>query len=268
MVEQIAHHTKQYTNPPSTDEPIPMVGRVFQLLDVLMVSEEGLSLSDLARTLHMSKGSMHRLLKTLEDWGVVEQHRERLYVLGPRIYKLAAYVRGPGLRRIALQAMQRLAIQIGETVFLARIEQDSAQVIESVEAGTEFSFPHVSVPRGTRIPLSAGTAGRIAFASWSLEQRQAWLRTHSLPRFTEHSITAPAQFLAAIEETIATGLAIDLEEYLAGVNAIAVPIIGAGNSLVALLCILGFSSYFDHDAMKRAGDALLEEAENISRSLR
>jgi DNA-binding IclR family transcriptional regulator len=268
MVEQIAQHTKQYIDPPTPDEPIPMIGRAFQLLDVLMVSEEGLSLSDLARTLHMSKGSMHRLLKTLEDWGVVEQHKERLYVLGPRIYKLAAYVRGPGLRRLSLQAMQRLAADIGETVFLARIEQDSILVIESIEAGAEYSFPHVSVPRGTRIPLPAGTTGRLVFASWSLEQRQTWLRTHSLPRFTEHSITAPAQFLAAVEETIATGLAIDFEEYLAGVNAVAVPILGDRNSLVAMLCILGFSSYFDRDALEHAGDVLLEEAENISRSLR
>src|SRR6266567_2190993 len=156
MVEQIAQHTKQHISEPALDEPVPMIGRAFQILDVLMVSEEGLSLSDLARTLHMSKGSMHRLLKTLEEWGVVEQHKERLYVLGPRIYKLAAYVRGPGLRRVALQAMQRLVVHIGETIFLARIEQDSIQVIEAVEAGAEHPFPHVSVPRGTHVPLTAG----------------------------------------------------------------------------------------------------------------
>src|SRR5712691_11712071 len=51
----------------------PMVERAFRLLDLLSVTEEGLTLSDLARSLNMSKGSLHGLLKTLERSGAVEQ---------------------------------------------------------------------------------------------------------------------------------------------------------------------------------------------------
>lgn len=249
------------------DAPAPMVERAFQLLDLLIVSDEGMTLSDLARTLNMSKGSMHRLLKTLESIGVIELRGERLYVPGPRIYKLAAIVRGSGLRRLALPAMQRLATHIGETVFLGRIEQDSAHVIESVEAGGEHLFPHISVPRGTRIPLLAGTSGRLVLASWPLERRRSWLRTHPLPRFTERSLTDPELFLASVEETVHSGLAIDHEEYLAGVNAIAVSITGPENSLVALLCILGFAVQFKGEALLEAGRLLQTEAAIISRAL-
>lgn len=257
---------QQQTNEAAFDVPAPMVERAFQLLDVLMVSEEGLALSDLARALNMSKGSMHRLLKTLEHCGVVDLHEERFYVLGPRVYKLASYVRGAGLRRLALPAMQRLVTAIGETIFLGRIEQDSIHVLESLEAGGEHLFPHVSVPRGTRVPLLAGACGRLVFASWSLERRQVWLRKHALPRFTEHSLTDPEQFLADVETITNTGLAIDHEEYLTGVNAIAVPIHGPEQSLVALLCVLGFASHFDDEVMQHAGWLLKAEAENISRS--
>lgn len=42
-----------------------MVERAFRLLDLLAVSEAGYSLSELARLLEMSKGSVHGLLKTL-----------------------------------------------------------------------------------------------------------------------------------------------------------------------------------------------------------
>lgn len=244
-----------------------MVERAFQLLDVLMVSEEGLALSDLARSLKMSKGSMHRLLKTLEHCGVVELHEERLYVLGPRVYKLASYVRGTGLRRLALPAMQRLVTAFGETVFLGRVEQENIHVLESLEAGGEHLFPHVSVPRGTRVPLLAGACGHLVLASWSFERRQAWLRKHPLPRFTEHSLTDPEQLLAAVERTESNGFAIDHEAYLTGVNAIAVPIHGREQALVALLCVLGFASHFDDKALQQAGALLKMEAETISRSL-
>jgi DNA-binding IclR family transcriptional regulator len=265
--KRIDHVMEQQTNETAFDAPAPMVERAFHLLDVLMVSDKGMALSDLARALQMSKGSMHRLLKTLEYCGVVELHEERLYVLGPRVYKLASYVRGTGLRRLALPAMQRLVTTIGETVFLGRVEQESVHVLESVEAGAEHLFPHVSVPRGTRIPLLAGASGRLVLASWSLERRQAWVRTHSLPRFTEHSLTDPERFLAAAARTAESGLAIDHEEYLTGVNAVAVPIHGPEQSLIALLCVLGFASHFGEEAIQQAGQQLRSEAERICRSL-
>jgi DNA-binding IclR family transcriptional regulator len=251
----------------ASEVPAPMVERAFQLLDILTVSEEGLALSELARALQMSKGSMHRLLKTLEHCGVVEQQEERLYVLGPRIYKLAAYVRGAGLRRLALPAIQRLVHRLGETTFLGRVEQESVHVIESVEVGGERLCPHISVPRGTRLPLLAGVGGPLVLASWPEERRRTWLRKHPLLRFTEHSITDTCRFLQVVEETARTGVAIDHEEYLTGVNAVAVPITGAEKALIAVLCTIGFVSHFDDEAMRQASKLLKAEAESISRSL-
>jgi IclR family acetate operon transcriptional repressor len=244
-----------------------MVERAFRLLDLLSTSEEGLTLSELGRLLKMSKGSIHGLLKTLESCGVVEQTEDRQYILGPRIYNLAVSVQSTGLRRLALPAMQRLASSIGETIFLGRVEHERVRVVESVEAGSEHPSPHISVPRGTRLPLLAGATGRLILASWTVKRRQAFLHTHPLPHFTEHSITDPEQFLAVVEEAARTGIAMDHEEYLMGVNAIAVPLTGTGSSLVALLCALGFAAQFDDAAMQRAAQQLRTEAEAISRLL-
>jgi IclR family KDG regulon transcriptional repressor len=269
-MERFVQHTKRQAQELEMQAAVeglsPMVERAFQLLDLLSVAEEGLGLSELARTLNMSKGSMHRLLKTLEHCGVVELHEERFYVLGPRIYKLAAVIRGSGLRRLALPAMQRLVTHIGETIFLGRVEQESVHVIESVEAGAEHLYPHVSVPRGTRMPLLAGASGRLVLAHWPAERRRSWLQKHALPRFTENSITDTKRFLKAVEETACNGVAIDHGEYLASVNAVAVPITGPEKSLIAMLCTLGFASHFDDEAMQRAGELLKAEAEIISHS--
>lgn len=268
-MEPIVQHTKQQAEIPATTETAsPMVERAFQLVDLLTVTDGGLALSELARALNMSKGSMYRLLKTLEQCGVVERYEDdRLYMLGPRIHKLAAYVRGTGLRRLALPAMQRLVTNIGETLFLGRVEQDSVHVLESLEVGDEHPYLHLCVPRGTCIPLIAGVMGQIVFASWPLEQRNAWLQKHPLPRFTEHSIVDANQFLSVVDQVASSGLSMDHGEYLAGINAVAVPITGFGQSLVAILCTLGIASHFDDEAMQRAGELLKAEAESLSRSL-
>src|SRR5579885_1856806 len=107
MTEQYVQHGVQNDSQPldssTSTEAAPMVGRAFRLLDLLSTSEEGLTLSDLARSLGMSKGSVHGLLKTLESNRVVEQVEDRHYILGPRIFDLAqAYGQRPDLRRFAL----------------------------------------------------------------------------------------------------------------------------------------------------------------------
>lgn len=272
MTEQIVHHNEQNkANGPgtaSTTPTAPMVERAFRLLELLSLSEEGLTLSDMARTLDMSKGSMHGLLKTLENSGAIEQSEERLYTLGPRIYNLAqAYTQRAGLRHFALPAMQRLAANIGETIFLGRVEQERVQIIEYVEAEKEHPHLHISARRGTRIHLLAGATGRVVLASWSIQEQEAFLHTHLLPRFTEHSITDTKLFLQEVEKTRHTGIGIDHEEYLTGVNAVAAPINSVGGACIALLWIVGFASRFGDTLLENAAQQLHMEATMISRAL-
>ncbi len=273
MTEQSVQHDVQHDGLQHTDQgppavAAPMVERAFRLLELLSVSEDGLILSDLARALGMSKGSVHGLLKTLESNRVVEQSEERRYILGPRIFDLAqAYGQRPDLRRFALPVMRRLAVNIGQTIFLGRVEEDRIRILECIEDESERPSLRISARRGGRIPLLAGATARVVLASWPVAKREEFLRSHRLPSFTERSITNPEQFLAAVEDTARTGVGEDHEEYLTGVNAIAVPIYGPGNALMALLWVAGFTSHFGEEAMQRARQQLRMEAETISRSL-
>jgi IclR family transcriptional regulator, KDG regulon repressor len=273
MTEQVVQHDVQpneTTHPDGAASAVaaPMVERAFRLLELLSVSEEGLTLSDLARTLGMSKSSIHGLLKTLESNRVVEQSEERRFILGPRIFDLAqASGQRPNLRRFALPAMHHLAASIGQTIFLGRVEEDRVRILECIEDEQGHPSLRISAQRGGRIPLLAGATARVILASWPVARREAFLRAQPLPAFTERSITDAEQFLATVEETARTGIGEDHEEYLTGVNAIAAPIYGSGGILAALLWVAGFTSHFSEEAMQRARQQLRMEAETISRSL-
>lgn len=248
--------------------PAPMVERAFRVLDLVSAAEDGLTLSELARALNVSKGSMHGLLKTLENTGALEQFGERNYMLGPRIYDLARnYVSHAGLRRFALPAMHRLAEQLGETVFLGRVEARGVRIIETVMNENEQAGLRISAPRGTRVHLLAGATGRVVLANWSASERAAFLKQHALPHFTEHSITDPTALLKAVEQTRSSGVGIDRGEYLEGVNAVAASLHGPTRELLALLWIVGFASRFNGSALIRAADLLRLEAEAISLAL-
>jgi DNA-binding IclR family transcriptional regulator len=245
-----------------------MVERAFLLLELLSDSEEGLTLTDLARALTMSKGSMHGLLKTLESIGAIEQVEERRYVLGARVYLLAqAYIQRAGLRRFALPAMYRLAASTGETVCLGKVEQKGVRIVECIIDEGEQAALHISAARGQRIPLLAAATGKVVLANWSASQREAFLQAHPLPKFTAHSITDPQQFLARIEETARQGAGFDYEEFLVGVNAVAAPVYGVGDTLVGLLWIVGFASRFGDEALVRSASQLRAETAEVSRLL-
>ncbi len=137
MKEQSVQYEEQAKTHETSDStpavPAPMVERAFRLLDLLSVSEEGMTLSDLSRSLNMSKSSIHGLLKTLESNRVIEQLEDRRFVLGPRIYDLAQiYIQRVGLRHYALPVMHRLATLTGETVCLGRVEQKGVRIIDLV----------------------------------------------------------------------------------------------------------------------------------------
>jgi DNA-binding IclR family transcriptional regulator len=309
MEEQVVRSKEQNDDPEGASAalstPAPMVERAFRLLGLLSTSEGGLSFSELARMLHMSKGGLHGLLKTLESNSAIEQDEKHRYILGPRIYDLAhAYIQGAGLRYAALPAMRRLASATGETVCLGKIEQRGVRVIECI-VGEEEPALHIAVRRGQRLPLLAGALGPCVLASWPPLQRAEFLRSQSLPRFTSRSITDPQQLLVRVEETIRTGVSFDHGEYLEGVNAVAAPIYfqypgtdhqngydrsashalsneeypaenhndqfivssGPGNTVLALLWVVGFASRFAGEAFDRAIQQLHTEAVTISLAL-
>ena len=272
MEEQLVRQSKQNdTHEEASAVPItpaPMVERTFHLLELLSDSEEGLTLSELARALNVSRGSIHGLLKTLERSGVVEHEEERHFVLGPRIYNLAqAYIQRAGLRHFALPAMRRLAMSTGETICLGKVEPKGVRIIECLVDEEKPAALHISARRGMRVPLLAAAIASCVLASWPAVQREEFLRSHPLPRFTEHSLTDPQQLLARVEEASRTGVGFDHEEYLDGVNAVAAPIYGFSGTLVALLWVVGFASRWNGEALEHAAQQLRSEAIAISSAL-
>lgn len=118
-----------------------------------------------------------------------------------------------------------------------------------------------------RIPLFAGAFGAFVLATWPLTQQEKYLRAQPLTRFTKHSITDPQQFLARVDEVVRTGICIDREEYLEGVNAVAAPIYNAGETLLAFLWVVGFASRFKDEILDRAANQLRVETETVSQAL-
>jgi len=131
--------------------------RGLRVLDVLAASPGGLSVTELAERLEVSRTIAHRLVATLEQHALVRRDgRGRLHV-GLGVLRLASAVQ-PVLRDLAVPVLRRLAEEVGCTAHLTVADGTEALAVAVVEPSwTDF---HVGYRVGSRHPLRQGAAGK------------------------------------------------------------------------------------------------------------
>lgn len=240
----------------------PIIYKAFAILEEIAANRNGLGISDLARRLNMSKGTVHGIIKALLDLGVVTQGSLKKFSLGPALIKLGSLaMAGEDLRVKARPYMEELYKEFGETVFLGTFDGRRITIIEKVERPFELK---ISAPIGTRIPLFAGAAAKVFLSSLSEQDLQSLLAAKEITMFTQNSITGTSQYIEEIKKVKEQGFATDCEEYINGVNAVSVPIKDNYGRIAAAIWMVGFSNAFNAGKMERAIEKMLFAAKKIS----
>jgi DNA-binding IclR family transcriptional regulator len=226
-------------NASSVGYQAPAVQRAFQMLKSVAESPAEQNLSDLSRNLGWSKSTTHGLIKSLLSVGALEQGPfGKKIVLGPAIVELAFqswnyFQVGDKARPI----LESLRDQIGETVFLGVLGRSRGIIVATAESQKSLK---ISAPPGTTITLLAGALGKVYLASLPENQAAQFINERELIKYTDKTITDKIEYIAEINQVRQNGYAVDDEEYLPGVRAIA---IGVGNrrGLPLALWVVGFA---------------------------
>jgi IclR family KDG regulon transcriptional repressor len=226
----------------------PTVRKAFQILDLVCRSDGGLTLSDLARKLEISKSTVHGIALALEEAGAVTRDTStKRYSPGLALYRLgrSAYTR-IDLKDTARPFLDELCSRTEESVFLGVRAGDHVFILDIVESMQELK---ITAPVGTRIPLVAGATGKVLLASLPEDEAMGLLATTGLTRYTPGSITDRQVFLDEIRRARLEGYATDDEEYIAGVRAVASAVL-AGSRMLAAIWVVGLKARM-HDGKMR-----------------
>ncbi len=217
----------------------PAVQRAFQLLKLVAESPAEQSLSALSRNLGWSKSTTHGLIQSLLNVGALEQSPlGKKIVLGPAIVELAFqswnYFQVGDKARPILEALRD---RLGETVFLGVLGRSRGIIVATAESKKTLK---ISAPAGSSVSLLAGALGKVYLASLPPEHAAAFIQERELPGYTENTITDKSNYIDEIATVRQNGYAVDDEEYLPGVRAVAV---GVGNhrGLPLALWVVGFA---------------------------
>ena len=231
------------------------IQRVLDILEVVAESERSLTPTELSVILGIPKASVHRLCGTLESRGFLQMGLSgRGLQPGHRFNKMARGVLASSPMRAERHAiLSNLSQTIGETCNIAI--PDGSDMIYFDRAETHWPV-RIQLQVGSRVPVYSTASGKLYLSTLPVVKRRRLIQNLSLVPFTSNTLIDPIELEQELELIKKRGYAVDNEEYINGMVALAVPVTDAAGRLYATVS-------FHAPAMRVSFDALLDHLSSL-----
>lgn len=249
---------------PASAGTVQSVDRAISVLEILAHAGEA-GVTEIAAELGVHKSTAFRLVSSLEQRGLVEQHVDRgKYRLGVGILRLA----GATTARLDLVQESRalcraLAVETGETVNLTVLSDGAALYVDQV-AGSSALQPHNWV--GQRIPLHATSNGKVLLSAMT-DAEAARIVGRNLRTYTDRTVPTTSALIRQLAAVRESGYAVAVDELEVGLTAVAAPVRNAAGDVVASVSVSGPTFRLQGAPLERATAATVDTADEVSRRL-
>ena len=219
------------TSPSSTRKTTETSLLVLEAIEDL----EGATLSDIAEYTSLATSTVHTHLRTLENAEYVTQMGDE-YHLGLKLFHIGEHARRRDSRyRLAKQTAFELANRVGEEVNFAVAEYGRSIILfDETTAPSDEGFQV-----GRYFHMHSSASGKAMLAEYSDERVEAIVDRWGLPELTENTITDFRQLRTEIEEIREQGYAVNRQEELDGLKAVAMAVNEPDGSLFGTLDVSG-----------------------------
>jgi DNA-binding IclR family transcriptional regulator len=212
--------------------PVRSVARAARWL-LWIAEHEGASATEVARAFDVPLPTVHHVLSTLAQEGLLEKDAGRRYRMGPNVGVLSgSFVREQGVPSRWQRALAELASATGETAHLAAWRGGEIRILGGVEGSRAVRVPDIHI--GSYAHAHARAAGKLLLALAPQAQRDAYLTLHPPTRLTAKTITSAVCLNAELDRIRAVQYATDNEEFADGLACLSVPIVEGGIAAAAL----------------------------------
>ncbi|MFC4767920.1 IclR family transcriptional regulator [Effusibacillus consociatus] len=222
------------------------VVKSMELLNLFLTNER-LSLQEMAELSKIPKTSVHRMIGSLEEMGFLTKDEEGKYSLGLLFLQFGQLVAERlDIRQVALPVMTRLRDEIGEAVNLIVRDGHEAIYIEKVDTNQPV---RVYTAIGRRAPMYAGACPRILLAFLPDFEQDKYLNEVELKPIGSGTITDPDRLRTVLSESRKTGYSVSHSELHNSTSAVGAPIFNHQGQVVAGLSIVGPEARFQEDRL-------------------
>jgi len=244
---------------------VQVLDRSLKLL-VLVAEADGAVLTDLADQSGMAPSTVHRLLTSLAQHGMVTHDSETgAWTIGVKAFEIGtAYLRFRKLGTISRPFLKQLMEESGETANIA-IEDDGDVVFIS-QAESHAPMRAFFRP-GRRGPIHASGIGKAIMSTWLDSRIGTVLSGRPLQHFTDRTRDTLPALLADIAEIRLRGWSIDDEEHTLGMRCVAAPIFDEYGEAVAGISISGPAVRLPDERVAALGPLVRAAAEELTKAM-
>ncbi len=240
--------------------------RVVALLDCFSQDRPDLGVREAARMVGLSSSTAGRLMAAMKDIGLLNQNSTtRTYSLGGKVLSWAGvYTANLDVRKLALPLMEQLHQESRETISLYVLEGNERVCVERLES------PHnvrIVARIGRRLPLFAGSAGKVFLAFVSISRRKALLDSMTLEPLTPRTIAQRDVLEAELDKIRALGYAVSYGEWILEASGVAAPVYNQDGEVAAALTISGPTQRFTEENTEKYSRMVTRVAHEISREM-
>lgn len=223
---------------PKSRYNIEALARGLEILSLFSAEHPSLSLTQIVEILQLNKSTVYRILSTLEGMQyLVQDPATRQYRPGLKVLQLGfTALNTLELRQVAHPILEKLSIELGETVSLAVLDGFRTTYIDRIR---NQAIVGVVLEVGSSLPAHCTALGKVLLAGLPADDLNTLLNSHDLTAYTPRTLTSREDLLAALEIVRQQGYALDDEELASGLRAISAPVRDFSRRTVAAINVTG-----------------------------
>ncbi len=248
------------------NEKLQTIDRLIQIMDCFTIDQNEFGVREVSRLTGLSPSACGRLMQALRNQGMLIQHEDsKAYSIGPKSLRWAeVYTTNLDIRNVALPVINELLIETKETISLYILDGDDRLCVERMESAQNV---RIVARIGRRLPLYAGSAGKLLLAFLPEKRQEEILSRTKLQPFTVKTISDINKLREELKIIRKQGYAFSDGEWVEDAAGIAAPIFDIKGDIIAALTVSGPSFRFTKEKIAFHKINVLRAAEEISKDL-
>ncbi|WP_162458695.1 IclR family transcriptional regulator [Desulfosarcina ovata] len=182
--------------------------------------------------------------------------------MGPRLFVLgSAAAGGAELIKTVHPYLEAINSQFKFSTFLGILANEEVIIVDKADRA---HLVKISSEIGMRRPVFAGVSGKALLAQLPVKKIEKIIENITPVQYTPRTITDKIAFRDEILKVKQDGIAYDMEEYIEGMIAVAVPLQAYREDLQAVIWTVGLKHDFTKPVMAEISSALSAVADEIN----
>ena len=246
---------------------VQSVDRALRIIEFLAENPTGAGITEISKSLGLSKGTVHRLISTLKERDFAYQSSNtELYRLSYKIlYLYNCISNNIDMFKVSRPIIRKFADKVDATVHLATLDEKRSNIvyIDRIEP-MNSQKPFVMSSRvGKKAPCYCTAAGKMLLSQYSDDE----MKGEEYKTYTDKTIKNIDEFLEEIHKVRKQGYALDENEYDHGIICISIPIYNSNDKIDFVMSVTGLILYTKAEELINLKDQLDEVSRKVSNAI-